>query len=74
MVKNKTINLNKTTAKGNVRHVQISEPTRKSDGNQHGGDRANNRPNNNNNRNNDNRNNNGRPNDARNNDNRNNEQ
>ena len=36
--------------KGNVRHVQISEPTRKSDGNQHGGDRANNRPNNNNNR------------------------
>ena len=37
--------------KGNVRHVQISEPTRKSDGNQHGGDRANNRPNNNNNRN-----------------------
>ena len=59
--------------KGNVRHVQISEPTRKSDGNQHGGDRANNCPNNNNNRNNDNRNNNGRPNDARNNDNRNND-
>lgn len=53
--------------KGNVRHVQISEPTRKSEGNQQSGDRANNRPNNN--RNNDNRNN-GRPNDARNNDNR----
>ena len=58
--------------KGNVRHVQISEPTRKSEGNQQSGDRANNRPNNNN-RNNDNRNNNGRPNDARNNDNRNND-
>lgn len=56
--------------KGNVRHVQISEPTRKSDGNQHGGDRANNRPNNT--RNNDNRNN-VRSNDARNNDNRNND-
>ena len=56
--------------KGNVRHVQISEPTRKSEGNQQSGDRANNRPNNN--RNNDNRNN-GRPNDARNNDNRNND-
>ena len=56
--------------KGNVRHVQISEPTRKSDGKQHGGDRANNRPNNT--RNNDNRNN-GRSNDARNNDNRNND-
>ena len=41
--------------KGNVRHVQISEPTRKSEGNQQSGDRANNRPNNNN-RNNDNRN------------------
>ena len=58
--------------KGNVRHVQISEPTRKSEGNQQSGDRANNRPNNNN-RNSDNRNNNGRPNDARNNDNRNND-
>ena len=65
--------------KGNVRHVQISEPTRKSDGNQHGGDRANNRPNNtrnNDNRNNvrsndDNRNNDNRNNDNRNNDNRN---
>ena len=34
--------------KGNVRHVQISEPTRKSEGNQQSGDRANNRPNNNN--------------------------
>ena len=56
--------------KGNVRHVQISEPTRKSDGNQHGGDRANNRPNNT--RNNDNRNN-GRSNDVRNNDSRNND-
>ena len=56
--------------KGNVRHVQISEPTRKSDGKQHGGDRANNRPNNT--RNNDNRNN-GRSNDVRNNDNRNND-
>ena len=56
--------------KGNVRHVQISEPTRKSDGNQHGGDRANNRPNNTHN--NDNRNN-VRSNDARNNDNRNND-
>ena len=56
--------------KGNVRHVQISEPTRKSDGKQHGGDRANNRPNNT--RNNDNRNN-VRSNDARNNDNRNND-
>ena len=56
--------------KGNVRHVQISEPTRKSEGNQQSGDRANNRLNNN--RNNDNRNN-GRSNDARNNDNRNND-
>ena len=56
--------------KGNVRHVQISEPTRKSDGKQHGGDRANNRPNNT--RNNDNRNN-GRSNDVRNNDSRNND-
>lgn len=71
--------------KGNVRHVQISEPTRKSDGNQHGGDRANNRPNNTRNndnrynvrsndaRNNDNRNNDNRNNDNRNNDNRNND-
>ncbi|MDU7191847.1 MAG: translation initiation factor IF-2 N-terminal domain-containing protein, partial [Veillonella sp.] len=56
--------------KGNVRHVQISEPTRKSDGKQHSGDRANNRPNNT--RNNDNRNN-GRSNDVRNNDSRNND-
>lgn len=56
--------------KGNVRHVQISEPTRKSDGKQHGGDRAHNRPNNT--RNNDNRNN-GRSNDVRNNDSRNND-